>query len=87
MPVPMAPPAKPGDRKVVIVIFVVVLGPYGFRNRRPCSSRISSTTLMGDSRTSSADGGFGRHERHDSAGMRLVTAASGRRSTWRSSTD
>ncbi len=43
---PMAPPAKPGDRKVVIVIFVVALGPYGFRNRRPCSSRISSTMLI-----------------------------------------
>jgi hypothetical protein len=26
--------------------------------------------------TSSANGAFGRHERHDSAGMRLVTAAS-----------
>jgi hypothetical protein len=28
-----------------------------------------------DSRTSSANGTFGRHERQDSAGMRLVTAA------------
>src|SRR6478672_8970662 len=34
-----------------------------------------------DSLTSSANGAFGRHERHDSAGMRLVTAAS----WWRSS--
>jgi hypothetical protein len=32
--------------------------------------------LVRDSRTSSANGAFGLHERHDSAGMRLVTAAS-----------
>ena len=39
--------------------------------------RISSAMLAGDSRTSSAKGACGRHERHDSNGMRLVTAASG----------
>jgi hypothetical protein len=32
--------------------------------------------LVGDSRTSSANGAFGRHDRQDNAGMRLVTAAS-----------
>ena len=46
-----------------------------------CSSRISSAMLVRDSFTSSANGAFGRHERHDSAGTRLVTAAS----RWRSS--
>ena len=49
--------------------------------RRRCSSRISSAMLVRDSLTSSANGAFGRHERQDSAGMRLVTAAS----AWRSS--
>jgi hypothetical protein len=44
--------------------------------RRRCSSRISSAMLVRDSRTSSANGACGRHERQDSAGMRLVTAAS-----------
>jgi hypothetical protein len=34
-----------------------------------------------DSWTSSANGAFGRHERHDSDGMRFITAASGWRST------
>jgi hypothetical protein len=29
-----------------------------------------------DGRTSSANGAFGQHQRHDSAGARLVTAAS-----------
>jgi hypothetical protein len=51
-----------------------------------CSSRISSAMLVLDSRTSSANGAFGRHERHDSAGMRLVTAASRWRSSVRRST-
>ena len=37
--------------------------------------------LVRDRRTSSAKGAFGRHERHESEGMRLVTAAFG----WRSS--
>jgi hypothetical protein len=37
--------------------------------------------LILDSFTSSVNGACGRHERHDSAGMRLVTAAS----RWRSS--
>src|SRR5438874_1595264 len=37
----------------------------------------SSAMLVRDSRTSSANGAFGRHERQDSAGMRLVTPASG----------
>src|SRR6516162_9896358 len=40
------------------------------------SSRISSAMLVRDRRTSSANGAFGRHDRQDSAGMRLVTAAS-----------
>jgi hypothetical protein len=31
---------------------------------RRCSSRISSAMLVRDSRTSSANGAFGRHERH-----------------------
>ena len=44
--------------------------------RRVCSVRISSATLVRESRTSSANGAFGRHERQDNAGMRLVTAAS-----------
>jgi hypothetical protein len=44
--------------------------------RRVCSIRISSAMLVRDSRTSSVNGAFGRHERHDSEGMRLVTAAS-----------
>jgi hypothetical protein len=38
-------------------------------------------TLDREKRSSSAKGAFGRHARHDNAGMRLVTAASG----WRSS--
>jgi hypothetical protein len=41
-----------------------------------CSSRISSAMLVRESRTSSANGAFGRHDRHDNAGMRLDTAAS-----------
>jgi hypothetical protein len=49
--------------------------------RLVCSIRISSAMLVRDSRTSSANGAFGRHERQDSAGIRLVTAAS----RWRSS--
>jgi hypothetical protein len=44
--------------------------------RRVCSIRISSAMLVRDSRTSSANGAFGRHERQDSDGMRPVTAAS-----------
>jgi hypothetical protein len=32
--------------------------------------------LVRDSRTSSAEGAFGRQERHESDGIRLVTAAS-----------
>jgi len=43
--------------------------------RRRCSSRISSAMVVGDSRTSSANGAFGRQDRQESAGMRLVTAA------------
>jgi len=39
--------------------------------RRLYSSRISSAMLVFDSRTSSANGAFERHERHDSAGIRL----------------
>jgi hypothetical protein len=41
-------------------------GPYGFRNWRPCSARISFAMLVGDSRRSSANGAFGRHKRHES---------------------
>ena len=44
--------------------------------RRRCFSRISSAMLVRDRRTSSANGAFGRHERHEREGMRLVTAAS-----------
>jgi hypothetical protein len=40
------------------------------------SMRISSAMLVRDSGTSSANGAFGRHERQDSEGMRLVAAAS-----------
>jgi hypothetical protein len=49
---------------------------YSPRTRHPCAARISSAMLVRDSRTSSAKGAFGRHEQHDGAGMRLVTAAS-----------
>ena len=54
---------------------------YSPSTRRVYSSRISSAILTLDSFTSSANGACGRHERHDNAGMRLLTAASG----WRSS--
>jgi hypothetical protein len=40
-------------------------------------SRISSAVLVRDSRMNSANGALGRHERQDSHGTRLVTAASG----------
>jgi hypothetical protein len=49
---------------------------YSPSTRRVCSIRISSAMLVRDSRTSSANGAFGRHERQDSDGKRLVTAAS-----------
>jgi hypothetical protein len=45
----------------------------------------SSAMLCFDSRTSSANGACGRHDRHESAGMRLVTVASGWRSSARKS--
>src|SRR5215470_599226 len=56
--------------------------PWSFNyspSTRPtqCSSRISSAMLVRESRTSSANGAFGRHDRHDNAGMRLLTAALG----------
>ena len=38
--------------------------------------------LVRDSRTSSANGALGRHERQESAGMRLVTAAIAPGSPW-----
>ena len=38
---------------------------------------LPSATLDVASFKSSANGAFGRHDRHDRAGMRLVTAASG----------
>ena len=44
---------------------------YSPRIRRRCSSRISSAMLVRDSRTSSANGAFGRQPLHDSAGIRL----------------
>ena len=52
------------------------VGRYSPNTRRLCSSRISSAMLVRDRRTSSAKGAFGRHERQDSAGMRLLRAAS-----------
>lgn len=45
--------------------------------RRVRSARNSSAMLVRDNRTNSANGACGRHERHESEGMRLVTAASG----------
>ena len=51
------------------------VGRYSPNTRRLCSSRISSAMLVRDRRTSSANDAFGRHDRHDSSGMRLVTAA------------
>jgi hypothetical protein len=48
-----------------------------FQKFKRCASRISSVMLVRESRTSSAKGAFGRHDRHDNAGMRLLTAASG----------
>ena len=59
---------------------------YSPNKRRLHSSRISSAMLVLESRTSSANGAFGRHERQDSVGMRLVTAASRCRSSVRRST-
>jgi hypothetical protein len=41
--------------------------------------------LVRDSRTSSANGALGRHERQDKSGIRLVTAASQCRSSVRRS--
>ena len=49
---------------------------YSPSTRRRCSSRISSAMLVRDSRTSSANGAFGRQDRQVNAGVRLVTAAS-----------
>jgi hypothetical protein len=46
------------------------------RTRRVCSIRTSSAMPVLDRRTSSANGAFGRHERQDSDGIRLVIAAS-----------
>ena len=45
--------------------------------RRRCFSRISSAMLVRDRRTSSANGAFGRQDRHDSAGQRTQ-----RKSPW-----
>jgi hypothetical protein len=55
---------------------------YGSRTYPPfdClarSLRISSATLVFDSRTSSANGACGRHDRQESAGMRPVSADQG----------
>jgi hypothetical protein len=50
---------------------------YSPSTARPRSTFHSSMTLDRDKRRSSANGAFGRQERQDSAGMRLVTAASG----------
>lgn len=60
--------------------------PHSPSARCLCSSCISSAMLALDRRTSSANGAFGLHERHESAGMRLVTAASRLRSSIRRST-
>jgi hypothetical protein len=49
---------------------------HSLSTRRVCSIHISSAMLVRDSCTSSANGAFGRHDRYESAGMRLVTAAS-----------
>ena len=49
---------------------------YSPNTRRLCSFRISSAMLVLDRRTSSANGAFGRQDRHESAVIRLVTAAS-----------
>src|SRR6516162_101747 len=51
------------------------LSPYSPSARFRYSSRISSAMHVRESRTSSANGAFGRHDRHDNAGMRLLTAA------------
>jgi hypothetical protein len=53
--------------------------------RDSISFGISSAMLVRESRTSSANRASGRHDRHDSAGMRLVTAASWCRSSVRKS--
>jgi len=44
---------------------------YSPSTRRLCSSRISSAMLVRDSRTSSANGAFGGHDRQDNAGTSL----------------
>ena len=48
------------------------VGRYSPNTRRLCSSRISSAMLVRDRRTSSANGAFGRHDRHDSSGTTAV---------------
>jgi hypothetical protein len=55
--------------------------------RRVCSSYSPSATLLSARQMSSANGAFGRQDRHDSAGMRLVSTAKGWRSSVRRSTD
>jgi len=55
--------------------------------RRVCSSYSPSATLLSARQMSSANGACGRQDRHDSAGMRLVSAAKGWRSSVRRSTD
>src|SRR6266567_5636445 len=61
------------------------IGSHFPSTRCLCSSRISSAMLVLDRRTSSANGAFGRHERQDNAGMRLLRAASRCRSSVRRS--
>jgi hypothetical protein len=58
---------------------------YSPKIRRLFSIRISSAMLVGERRTSSANGAFGRHERHDSDGIKLLIAASRCRSSARRS--
>jgi len=52
---------------------------------RVCSSRSSSAMLLSERRTSSANGACGRQLRHDSDGIRLVSADQGWRSRVRRS--
>jgi hypothetical protein len=53
--------------------------------RRAYCSRISSAMLLSERRTSSANGACSRHDRQESAGMRLVSADQGWRSRVRRS--
>jgi hypothetical protein len=69
-------PAPAGCTKSSMTAFASWSADHSPITRRVCSIRISSAILVRDSRTSSANAAFGRHDRQDRAGMRLVTAAS-----------